>query len=130
MSFNEISLENGLEIARLFAAKMSKLELLDLNGNKFGEDGVLEVLNILKPIGEAVSTLSEDEGEDDEEEDESEPGEEEDSGDEEEVNEDEYDDLEDYEEYDDEEYDEEGEEDEEDEEGKLKSQKGTILCYL
>lgn len=116
MSFNEISLENGLEIARLFAAKMHKLQLLDLNGNKFGEDGVLDVLKILEPVGEAVSTMSEDEGEDDEDEDESEAGDEEDSGDEEEVNEDEYDDLEDYEEYDDDEYDEEGEEDEEEEE--------------
>lgn len=113
MSFNEISLDNGLEIARLFADKMKKLELLDLNGNKFGEDGVMDVLRILEPIGEAVSTLSEDEGEDDEEEEESEAGDEEDSGDEEEVNEDEYDDLEDYEEYDDDEYDDEGQEDEE-----------------
>lgn len=116
LSFNEISLENGLEISKLFAAKMKKLELLDLNGNKFGEDGKLDIMEILKPVGEAMSTLSEDEGEDDEEEEES-GAEEEDSGDEEETSEvvvdgeEEYDDLEDYEdEYDEdeEEYDEEG----------------------
>merc|ERR1712127_1066250 len=116
LSYNEISLENGIEISILLAQKMKKLELLDLNGNKFGEDGILEILKILEPIGEqAISTLSDDEG----------TGGEEDSGDEEEDNsevvvdgEEDYDDLEDYDEYDDEEeYDEDEYDEEEEDEG-------------
>ena len=133
MSFNEISLENGLEIARLFAAKMKSMTLLDLNGNKFGEEGVSEVLQILEPIGGAVSTLSEDEGADEEEEEESEPGEEQDSGDEEEagdeVDEAEYDDLQDYEEYD-EEGDEYEEEEGDEEEGKVAMATGLKAFWM
>lgn len=119
LGFNEISLDAGIEIAGLIAQKMSKLELLDLNGNKFGEDGKMEIMGILKPIHSCVGTLSEDEGEGSDEEEESEGGQEEDSGDEEEDSEvvvdgdEDYDNLEDYEEYDEdeEEYDDEGEED-------------------
>lgn len=95
---------------------MNCLQLFDLNGNKFGEEGVLEIQNILTNIGPALLTLSEDEGEDDEEEDQSIAGEEEDSGDEEENSEvivddeEDYDELEDYEEYDeDEDYEDEDE---------------------
>ncbi len=116
-------MESGIEVAKMISGKMRKLELLDLNGNKFGEDGKLEVLGILEPIKSAVGTMSEDEGEDDEEEEESDAGQE-DSGDEEEdvVDEEDYDNLEDYDEYDEEEdYEDEGEEydDEEEENGKF-----------
>lgn len=121
LSFNEISLDNGIEIAKLVSKKMNNLQLFDLNGNKFGEEGILEIQNILKNIGPALLTLSEDEGTDDEDEDQSDVGEEEDSGDEEENSEvivdgeEDYDELEDYEEYDDDE-DYEDDEDEEYEE--------------
>jgi hypothetical protein len=110
---------------------MTCLQLLDLNGNKFGVDGKLEILKILEPFGEAISSLSEDEGSDEEEEAESEDQGEEDSGDEEAENsevvvddadgQEDYDEVEDYEEYDDEDedYDEEedGQEYDEEEEG-------------
>lgn len=131
LSFNEISLDNGLEIARLIADKMRMLNLLDLNGNKFGEEGKLDIMKILEPVGQAVSTLSEDEGEDDEEE-ESDGGEE-DSGDEEEEDsevvvdgEEDYDDLEDYEDYDEEDDDYDEECDEEYEEGEEEEEKHGI----
>ena len=111
-------MDNGIEIAKLVSKKMNNLQLFDLNGNKFGEEGILEIQNILKNIGPALLTLSEDEGTDDEDEDQSDVGEEEDSGDEEENSEvivdgeEDYDELEDYEEYDDD----EDYEDDEDEE--------------
>ena len=56
LSFNEISLGSGIEIAGVLAKKTT-LKLLDLNGNKFGEDGKLEVLKILEPIQSALSTM-------------------------------------------------------------------------
>lgn len=122
LSFNEISLDAGLQIAQLIAKGMNNLQLLDLNGNKFGDDGRSDVLDILKGLGEAVSTMSEDEGEDDEDEEESDAGEP-DSGDSEDNSEvvvdgeEDYDEMEDYEEYDeDEEEDEEAGEEEEEEE--------------
>jgi hypothetical protein len=68
--------------------KNETLKLLDLNGNKFGEDGKLEILDILKPMETALGTLSEDEGSDEEDqevdEDEQESEEEEEEEDEEE----------------------------------------------
>jgi hypothetical protein len=110
LSFNEISLNSGIEISKLLAKKMKCLQLLDLNGNKFGEEGKLEILSILKPIEQAVTSLSEDEGSDEEEEEESDGLAEEDSGDEEAENsevvvdgEEDYDEVDDYEDYEDEE---------------------------
>lgn len=72
LSFNEINLAAGLEIAELMAKKRDKLKLLDLNGNKFGEDGKMEVKNILSSLGSSLATLSEDEGSDEEEDEEDE----------------------------------------------------------
>lgn len=72
LSFNEISLQSGLEIAQILVAKKSTLRLIDLNGNKFGEDGKLEVRQILEPMREYLASLSEDEGSDEEEEEEDE----------------------------------------------------------
>jgi len=110
LSFNEISLESGVELSKLIASKMRMLELLDLNGNKFGVDGVIDVMKILEPVKSAVGPMSEDEGEDDEEEEDSDGDQ--DSGDEDEdaLDEEGYENIDDYEDYDEEE-----DEDEEDE---------------
>ncbi len=67
LSFNEITLNAGLELAKLLAANSSTLTLLDLNGNKFGVDGKIEIAKLLEPVGAALCTLSEDEGSDEEE---------------------------------------------------------------
>ncbi len=67
LSFNEINLNAGLEIAKLFASKSNTLKILDLNGNKFGEEGKLEMVKLLEPVGSALCSLSEDEGSDEEE---------------------------------------------------------------
>ncbi len=56
MSFNEIDFSAGLEIAELFA-KLSTLKLLDLNGNKFGEEGKQEIRSVLAPIGNSLGSL-------------------------------------------------------------------------
>lgn len=56
LSFNEISLDSGIEIAKILANK-STLKLIDLNGNKFGEDGKLDLIKILEPVQTALSTL-------------------------------------------------------------------------
>ncbi|CAF1066169.1 unnamed protein product [Brachionus calyciflorus] len=88
LSFNEINLQTGLEIASLVVKRVNKtLEFVDLNGNKFGEDGKVEIQEILLPIKDSLNTLSEDEGSDEEEEEEEE--EEEDEEDEEEESEEE-----------------------------------------
>ena len=97
LSFNEINLVAGLEIAQLMAKKKDTLKLLDLNGNKFGEDGKMEVKSVLSALGSSLGTLCEDEGSDEEDD---------------EVDEDENDDDDDEEEEDDEE---EGEGEEEEE---------------
>ena len=121
MGFNEISLTAGVEVAKIMATKKSTLKLLDLNGNMFGEDGKLDIMNIVEPIGEAFSSLSEDEGSDGEEEGDDdhydEEDEEEDEEDEENseviVGEEDYDEVEDYDDYQDQ------DEEDEEEEGQI-----------
>lgn len=56
LSFNEVSLDSGIEIANVLSKK-STLKLLDLNGNKFGEDGKLDLIKILQPVQSALSTM-------------------------------------------------------------------------
>jgi Ran GTPase-activating protein 1 len=116
MSFNEIDTQTGLQIANLLKSKKT-LGLIDLNGNRFGDDAKLEIKQILESFGDALQSLSEDEGdvEDDEEySDEEEEESEEEEEEEAEYDEEDYDDYEqvnedDYEDYEDE----EGEENEE-----------------
>jgi Ran GTPase-activating protein 1 len=84
LSFNEISLQAGLEIAQNLVAKKSTLRLIDLNGNKFGEDGKLEITQILEPMREYLASFSEDEGSDEEEEEEDEDEQDEEESEEEE----------------------------------------------
>ena len=57
MSFNEISLNAGIEIANLMVKKKDTLKIVDLNGNKFGEEGKLEIQNIFTPISKVLATL-------------------------------------------------------------------------
>jgi Ran GTPase-activating protein 1 len=57
ISFNEISLQAGIEIAESFLKNKDTLKMLDLNGNKFGEDGILEIKQILEPLSSALCTL-------------------------------------------------------------------------
>lgn len=122
MGFNEIDLNEGIEIAQLLVKNHSKtLTLVDLNGNKFGEEGKFEIKQIMESIGDRFASLSEDEGSDDEED----GNQDEDANDDDEETEDEneeeedceiVDGDEDYEEYEDEDEDYEGEEGEEEEE--------------
>ncbi len=56
MSFNEIEFGAGLEIAELLAKK-SSIKLLDLNGNKFGEEGKQEIRSVLAPLGNSLGSL-------------------------------------------------------------------------
>ena len=46
-----------MDIAKLLVTKKETLKLLDLNGNKFGEDGKLEIQSVLAPIGSSLGTL-------------------------------------------------------------------------
>ena len=57
LSFNEVNLNAGIDIAKILVNKKDTLKLLDLNGNKFGEDGKLEIQNVLAPIGSSLATL-------------------------------------------------------------------------
>lgn len=109
LSFNEISLTAGLEIANLLLKNKDTLRLLDLNGNKFGDEGKLEIQNTLQPISRYLASLSEDEGSEEEDE----------ERDEDEVD-DEDEDEDEYEEYDDDDEDGDEDEDEEEEEGNSK----------
>lgn len=134
ISFNEINLQSGLEISQLLMKRKEKtLSMVDLNGNRFGEDGKMDILQILEPVKDYVASLSEDEGSDEEDEEEVEGDEEEEEDEEEDEEEtsevvvdDEYDDYDqvenhEYEEYEDEEGGEEDDDEEEEEalEGKF-----------
>ena len=57
LSFNEICLNAGIEIASLMVKKKDTLQMVDLNGNKFGEEGKLEVVKIFEPKSQALATL-------------------------------------------------------------------------
>ena len=57
LSYNEINLTSGLEIAEIMLKRKDTLKLLDLNGNKFGEEGKMDVKTILQPFGEVFGTL-------------------------------------------------------------------------
>jgi Ran GTPase-activating protein 1 len=57
LSFNEISLQAGIEIAQSFLKNKDTLKMLDLNGNKFGEEGKLEIKQILQPLDSVLCTL-------------------------------------------------------------------------
>ena len=57
LSFNDITLNDGLEISELLLNNKQTLTLLDLNGNKFGEEGKLEITQCLEPIGHALASL-------------------------------------------------------------------------
>jgi Ran GTPase-activating protein 1 len=57
LSFNEISLQAGLEIAKLMLKCKNTLQLLDLNGNKFGEEGKLEMKSILEPVANTLGSF-------------------------------------------------------------------------
>lgn len=57
LSFNEITLNDGLEISELLLNNKQTLTLLDLNGNKFGEEGKLEITQCLEPLGHALASL-------------------------------------------------------------------------
>jgi len=128
LSFNEIDYNAGIEISKILINHKNTLKLLDLNGNKFGQDGVVDIRQILEPVKNALNTLSEDEGSDEEEdevdEDENDEEEEEDEEDEEENSEvvvddgqyDDYDQVENEDYNEDEDYDEDEDDEEEDEE--------------
>lgn len=60
----EIKLDGGIRVCEGIARK-EFLELIDLNGNEFGADGVEEITDMLKESGhiEALGSLSDDEGE-------------------------------------------------------------------
>lgn len=67
LSFNEINLYTGLEICSLLVkCNFKALQLIDLNGNKFGDDGKIEIVEILEPVKQFLASLSEDEGSDEE----------------------------------------------------------------
>ena len=57
LSFNEISLTSGIEIAHILSRMKGTLTLVDLNGNKFGVDGTLEIKEILQPLKNYLSTM-------------------------------------------------------------------------
>ncbi|RNA35325.1 ran GTPase-activating 1 [Brachionus plicatilis] len=109
LSFNEVDLQTGLEICNILTKSSFKnLELIDLNGNRFGEDGKVEIQQILEGYKDSLASLSEDEGSEEEEEEKEEEEEEEEEETDEETSEvvvdEEYDDYdqvenEDYEEY-------------------------------
>ena len=63
LSFNEIELEGGLRLCEGLSNK-EYLKRIDLNGNKFGEDGVEELTDRAQEFfsPDALGTLSEDEG--------------------------------------------------------------------
>nr|XP_039249558.1 ran GTPase-activating protein 1-like [Styela clava] len=67
LAFGEIQLEGAISICNGVAEK-EHLELLDLNGNQFGDDGVDEVQDLAKELGylKALGSLSDDEGVDSE----------------------------------------------------------------
>nr|XP_018904986.1 PREDICTED: ran GTPase-activating protein 1 [Bemisia tabaci] len=67
---NEIGQEGGEAVAKAVSNKL-KLKALNLNSNNFGENGIEVITNALKESGhfEFLSSLSDDEGTDDEEED-------------------------------------------------------------
>ena len=54
-----------MEIAKLLQGKSDTLRMLDLNGNRFGEEGKLEMAKMLENVQSALCTMSEDEGSDD-----------------------------------------------------------------
>jgi Ran GTPase-activating protein (RanGAP) involved in mRNA processing and transport len=89
LSFNEISLTAGLEIANLMLRNRDTLKCIDLNGNKFGAEGRLEIVSVFAPVPQSLATLSEDEGSDEEEGEDEEDAYDEDSDDQEEEVEDE-----------------------------------------
>jgi hypothetical protein len=37
--------------------KKDTLKAIDLNGNKFGEDGKLDILNVFSPVSQVLATL-------------------------------------------------------------------------
>ncbi|XP_044269060.1 ran GTPase-activating protein 1 [Tribolium madens] len=69
LGHNEIRLKGGLQLVKAMANK-SKLKVLNLNGNQFGEEGRKQIENEIKQIGKlnSLGSLSEDESEDSEEE--------------------------------------------------------------
>lgn len=118
LSFNEINLSTGLEISELLNKRAEKtISLLDLNGNRFGEDGKLEIKQLLEVYKDSLASMSEDEGSEEEEDEENEEGDEEEESEEEEEEDDEensevvVDDEEDYDQVENEDY--EGYEEEE-----------------
>lgn len=134
LSFNEINAQAGMEIADLLNRNRkinANMKLIDLNGNKFGDEVKMEIEQRLKAFGDALHTLSEDEGESDEEEEEEEEGLEEEEEEEveeaeeaEEEEEEEYEEGEEYDEGEEESYEDEDEEDEEAEEQYLTNKFG------
>lgn len=84
LSFNEVNLQTGLEICEILGKRASRtLELIDLNGNRFGEDGKLEIQDVLHEYKQSLASLSEDEGSEEEGEEEPDEEEEEEESDEE-----------------------------------------------
>jgi len=69
LSYCEIQFEGGLRICESLTNKES-LEKLDLNGNQFGEDGVNEIRDLADEhhFADALASLSDDEGSEDEDE--------------------------------------------------------------
>jgi len=65
LAFGEIQLEGGIEICNALACK-EHLEKLDLNGNRFGDDGVDEIKDLAKEFRnpDALGSLSDDDGDD------------------------------------------------------------------
>lgn len=63
LSFDEVELEGGLRVCEAVTKKES-LEVLDLNGNQFGEDGVEELKDLSEEFhcSGVLASLSEDEG--------------------------------------------------------------------
>lgn len=110
LSFNEVNLQTGLEICDILRKRASKtLELIDLNGNRFGEEGKLEVQGVLQEYKQSLASMSEDEGSEEEGEEEPDEDEEEDEETEEESEEESGSEIvveDDYEDYDQVEYEE------------------------
>ncbi|KFM82243.1 Ran GTPase-activating protein 1, partial [Stegodyphus mimosarum] len=67
LGYNEINKEGGKALADAMENKMA-LELLVLNGNQFGDEGCILIIERMSELGKSdqLGTLSEDEGEDDE----------------------------------------------------------------
>ena len=63
LSFGEVELEGGLRVCEA-VAKKEGLELVDLNGNQFGEDGVDELKDLSREFhcSDVLASLSDDEG--------------------------------------------------------------------